>query len=617
MARGVRGADADRRLRKSHDGLVLGFLQAEMGAEALRAGTPRGRGAAFQTALSLDRRVFPAQLALAELWLEREPARAAAVLEAAIAAAPERAYLAFAPLQRAYAAAGEPSRFVSTVRTAASAQDPRDWRARLALARHVRAEGKPAEALGLLLRALESNPHVLLVHLEVWRTLRELGRARPDEQRYLETVERLGALRRPAHLHRLPLPRGRHALALPALPRVEHHRRGAASGPRRAGPEPASDASRGRRSGRPGERALGAAGCRRRGRQRHERRLRGRAPPAAAAPGRRAGARGRAPPRRGRRRLDARAGGASPQRMASGAQPCSRSGSVAGPSPRATAKAAKAASTGAPAIDSPSTWVSRQTDAAAPASQSRSWPHAAAHSASATASDSGQGAASRSRGGAVPGPLRRAVRRRRARAAELEAGYREGVSQQRRRGESARPGAVCRRERARQRRPGPPARGRAAAPRAAQLTRERGGSLLGLRGVARAVDEGVREAPLLGDRHLGLDPRPRRGLGEPVAVHQPLELLLGAAVHHDQPLEAQVRARLHEQRRVADEHARAPRLERGGAPSALPRARAGARARRAGRAGRRVREHERAERAPVERAVGARTPLPNSASTSA
>jgi lipopolysaccharide biosynthesis regulator YciM len=177
------------RLRKSHDGLVLGFLQAEMGMEALRAGNRVEAETAFQTALSLDRRVFPAHLALADLWLAADPRRAAAILEGAIAAVPERAYLAFTPAEQAYAAAGEPSRFV-TLCERLLAEDPRDWRARLALARHLRADGQGTEALGLLLRALDANPHVLLVHLEVWRTLRELGRLGPDQQQYVETVER-------------------------------------------------------------------------------------------------------------------------------------------------------------------------------------------------------------------------------------------------------------------------------------------------------------------------------------------------------------------------------------------------------------------------------------------
>jgi len=117
-----------------------------------------------------------------------EPRRAAQVLESAIADAPERAYLAFADLQKAYAGCAEPSRFAALCERLVG-QDPHDWRARLALARHLRDEGRAGEALGLLLRALEANPHVLLVHLEVWRTLRALGALGPEERRYVATVE--------------------------------------------------------------------------------------------------------------------------------------------------------------------------------------------------------------------------------------------------------------------------------------------------------------------------------------------------------------------------------------------------------------------------------------------
>jgi lipopolysaccharide biosynthesis regulator YciM len=176
------------RMRKSDDALVLGFLQTELGREALAAGRRDAAEQAFRTALSLDRRVFPAHLALADLWLERDPRRAAQVLEDAIAAVPERAYLAFSTLQRAYAAADEPSRFAELCERLVK-EDPRDWRARLWLARQLRAEDKANEALGLLLRALEANPHVLLVHLEVWRTLRALSVLGPDELRYVAAVE--------------------------------------------------------------------------------------------------------------------------------------------------------------------------------------------------------------------------------------------------------------------------------------------------------------------------------------------------------------------------------------------------------------------------------------------
>jgi lipopolysaccharide biosynthesis regulator YciM len=176
------------RLRKTDDSRVLGHLQAEMGREALRAGNREAAEKAFRTALSLDRRVFPAHLGLADLYLADDPARAAAVLEDAVQGSPERAYLAFDRLARAYAAAGEPSRFVALCERMVD-QDPRDWRVRVTLARHLREQGRHEEAHGLLLRALEANPQVMLVHLEVWRTLRALDLPGSPGLRYLQAAE--------------------------------------------------------------------------------------------------------------------------------------------------------------------------------------------------------------------------------------------------------------------------------------------------------------------------------------------------------------------------------------------------------------------------------------------
>jgi len=184
------------RLRKTDDSLVLGHLQAEMGREALQAGRIEAAEQAFRTALSLDRRVFPAHLGLADCQAGRDPQQAAAVLEEAVQTSPERAYLAFDRLAQAYADGGEPSRFVSlcerTIR-----QDPRDWRARLALARHLGREGRHEEAFGLLLRAVESNPQVLLPHLEMWRTLRAMGLEGEVVDRYIAVAEESAFYRDP------------------------------------------------------------------------------------------------------------------------------------------------------------------------------------------------------------------------------------------------------------------------------------------------------------------------------------------------------------------------------------------------------------------------------------
>jgi lipopolysaccharide biosynthesis regulator YciM len=176
------------RLRKTDDSLVLGFLQAKLGEEAARAGQLDIARKAFQTALSLDSRVFPAHLGLADLAEPKDAARAASLLEAAIEAVPERAYLAFERLARAYAASGAPSRFVALCESLIT-RDPRDWRARLALARHLATEARHDEALGLLLRAVEANPQVLVLHIEAWKTLRGMGVASAEVDRYLQTAD--------------------------------------------------------------------------------------------------------------------------------------------------------------------------------------------------------------------------------------------------------------------------------------------------------------------------------------------------------------------------------------------------------------------------------------------
>ena len=176
------------RLRKTDDGLVLGHLQAELGKEALLAGDRAGAEKAFRRALSLDRRVVPAHLGLADLCASTDPRRAAQILEDGIQAAPDRAHLFFDRLAQIYTACGEPSRFVGLCERIIR-QDPRDWRARVALACHLRAEGKHADALGLLLRALETNPQALLTHIEAWRTLLGMGARHPDLERYVATAE--------------------------------------------------------------------------------------------------------------------------------------------------------------------------------------------------------------------------------------------------------------------------------------------------------------------------------------------------------------------------------------------------------------------------------------------
>ena len=184
------------RLRKTDDSLVLGFLQAKLGDEAAQLGQTEAAERSYRTALSLDARVFPAHLGLADLCVRGDPARAASLLEAAIRAVPDRAYLAFDRLAAAYTAVGAPSRFVALCEQSI-AGDPRDWRARLALARQLRVESRHDEAFGLLVRAVEINSQVLVLHLEVWRTLRDLGGGSASLDRYLKAAEESAFYRDP------------------------------------------------------------------------------------------------------------------------------------------------------------------------------------------------------------------------------------------------------------------------------------------------------------------------------------------------------------------------------------------------------------------------------------
>ena len=103
-------------------------------------------------------------------------AGAVAAWERLLGASPDRAYLAFDRLERAHAAAGAPHRFEERCRQLIAA-NPLDWRARLALGRHLAERGEPRPAFDLLLEALAHNPHGLTVHQAIWSVMLQLGLA--------------------------------------------------------------------------------------------------------------------------------------------------------------------------------------------------------------------------------------------------------------------------------------------------------------------------------------------------------------------------------------------------------------------------------------------------------
>ena len=126
---------------------------------------------------------------------------------------------------------------------------------------------------------------------------------------------------------------------------------------------------------------------------------------------------------------------------------------------------------------------------------------------------------------------------------------------------------------------------------------------------AGGVEHDVREPSLLRGGHLGRNARPGRRLLDPVPRHQAAELLAAFAVHHHQPVEAQVEARLHEESGVGHEDAAPGRGVGGGAARLLF---AHARVHEGVELGarRRVREDASPEDLPVDRPVRGQDPAP-------
>jgi lipopolysaccharide assembly protein B len=165
---------------------ILAFLENEMGLQAVARGDYTGAMARFQSAIDLDSGVVPAYLNLGDIYARDDKmAQAAEVWEQVVDRIPDRAYLTFDRLSLAYDKLGTPDRFSQLCRKLIVA-NPQDWRARLALARHVESTDDPHLALELLFEALVHNPHALNLHQAIWQVLARLEFERTLVQRYVE-----------------------------------------------------------------------------------------------------------------------------------------------------------------------------------------------------------------------------------------------------------------------------------------------------------------------------------------------------------------------------------------------------------------------------------------------
>ena len=152
----------------------LAFLETRLGVQALEQADPAEAVARFEAAIALDERAVPAYLDLGDL--QRREGRAAdafATWSRVPDIAPDRAYLILDRVERAGREDGDAERFPALCRRLIDA-NPQDWRARLALGRHLADRGEPAAALDLLFESLAHNPHALTVHQVVWQALAAL-----------------------------------------------------------------------------------------------------------------------------------------------------------------------------------------------------------------------------------------------------------------------------------------------------------------------------------------------------------------------------------------------------------------------------------------------------------
>ncbi|MFN7916787.1 MAG: tetratricopeptide repeat protein [Vicinamibacterales bacterium] len=167
---------------------ILAFLENEIGLEAVRRKDHVEAVRRFQSAIELDARAVPAYLNLGDLRLTQgKDDEAAEIWNTLVQVAPDRAYLAFDRLEAHAARAGAPEQFTALCERLI-AENPQDWRARLALSRHLAAAGRPADALELLFAALVQNPHSLSVHQAIWQTLGELRHPSALMERYSDVT---------------------------------------------------------------------------------------------------------------------------------------------------------------------------------------------------------------------------------------------------------------------------------------------------------------------------------------------------------------------------------------------------------------------------------------------
>ncbi len=232
MAGGAARARADREDRRQGASPRTSRSSASCAPRSASRGrvpaTRRPLRAHVREAIDVDNSTVPAYLNLGDVH-DRQGDRPGAV-EAV--GAPRRGGTRTAPISRSTVSN---ARIARRARRAASpscasgsiARNPQDWRG--APGPRAPSREPPAShraAFDLLLDALPHNPHGLAIHQEAW-TILVAARFRDDPRPPLHGADaRGGLLSRSARVPALPLSKHGAAVAVPAVPRVEHVRRG-------------------------------------------------------------------------------------------------------------------------------------------------------------------------------------------------------------------------------------------------------------------------------------------------------------------------------------------------------------------------------------------------------
>ena len=175
--------------KRPDDQQILAFLTNEIGNARARNGEHETAARTYLEAVDIDPRTAPAYLNLGDM---RETQ---GKLDSAIEAwellareVPDRAHLVFDRLERGYTSRGTPGRFVDFCRRLID-ENPLDWRARLALAKHLAGARRDREALDVLFEAIPHNPHALAIHEQVWHSLSAIGLEPSLVRRYVALTE--------------------------------------------------------------------------------------------------------------------------------------------------------------------------------------------------------------------------------------------------------------------------------------------------------------------------------------------------------------------------------------------------------------------------------------------